>query len=668
MPKIFSRNPVEKIPGYRRDVDGMRGIAVLTVLIFHAFPSLLPGGFIGVDIFFVISGFLISRLVVLGIKADSFTFVNFYSRRIKRIFPALITVFSCCYLLGWFVLLPHEYQQLGKHIAGGASFISNLILWSESGYFDNTAITKPLLHLWSLGIEEQFYILWPFALWVSFYKKINWFWLTILTITVSFSLNVWLVFHDPIATFYSPLTRAWELLLGALVAHDKISNCFCALSARVRSALTFAALCVLAIGLIFINKNDHFPGAWALLPTLATAILLGVGPTTVLHAKLLSNQLLVWIGLISYPLYLWHWPLLSFGRILEGEPLGTVALCSILVLSILLAWITYRFIERPLRYKTNDVVTASALVFCMAVAAFVGYNTYSREGLEFRGPQVLGKDRGYEGGPGGTLIAECGLPKEVSAGFTCWQDTRDKLRFALVGDSKASALHGGLVRTSSDLGRWLFIGMGSQGSPLPIITSDTRYSRYQYGSTTAIKSIAENKDIDVVLIATATRAIFQLRNDTDIEDLEKSPNYQVGLEGLQRVVDILRSNQKKVVFLVDNPTLPHPEDCLPRTTNSVVLNRLIKQTMNQRCQLPLEKHLQLSRKYRDLLNTLVTNNPDTVSLFDSTPFLCDLKEKLCSTERNGRLLYGDTDHISDYAAGQIGQQLNRYLESIRTAK
>jgi len=166
-------------PKYRPDIDGLRGIAVLSVVASHAFPNKISGGFIGVDIFFVISGFLISTIIFNNLEKGTFSFYEFYARRIKRIYPALFVVLFACLIFGWFALLPEEYKQLGKHTAGGAGFIANFILWSEAGYFDNSAETKPLLHLWSLGIEEQFYIIWPFLLWFLWKKKFN-----LLTISV----------------------------------------------------------------------------------------------------------------------------------------------------------------------------------------------------------------------------------------------------------------------------------------------------------------------------------------------------------------------------------------------------------------------------------------------------------------------------------------------------
>lgn len=650
---------------YRADIDGLRGIAVLLVVFYHAFPHVLPGGFIGVDVFFVISGFLISKIIFQETNAQKFSFIDFYSRRIRRIFPALILIFVCCYAAGWFTLLPHEFGQLGKHIASGAGFISNFVLWSEAGYFDNTAITKPLLHLWSLGIEEQFYLVWPFILWIAYKKRISPFGLIIWIAVISFLLNLWYVSSEPVSTFYSPSTRIWELLLGALLAAQRHFVLESTWNKSVRDILSALGIGLLITGVLLIDERTRFPGAWALLPTVATAILIGAGPKTIVNQKIFSNRVLVFFGLISFPLYLWHWPLLSFARIIEGESLSLNARIAIVVVSVGLAWTTYFFIEKPIRNGRKSALKAIVLIITMLGVGYAGFNVYVRDGLPFRGPQVVGKDRGYDGGPGGTMVPTCGLPPEVSVGFTCWEDSRPTLRFALIGDSKASSIHGGLVRTSTDAGRWLFIGMGSKGSPLPIITDDHRYARYQYGSVTALKSLAENKQIDAVLIANATRALFQLRNATDIDDLEGSPNYEVVLDGLQRVVDVLKDAEKKVVFLIDNPTLPHPEDCSPRTTTSDFLNRMIKKTLNQRCQLPLDRHLVLARKYRSLLTTLAANNVGWVSLFDTTPFLCDETDRICSTTKNGRLLYGGTDHISDHAAGLIGKELNIYMQNLK---
>ena len=205
-------------PAYRADVDGLRAVAVLAVIGFHVHAGLLPGGFVGVDIFFVVSGFLISTVIFNGLDRRVFSFAEFYTRRIRRIFPALTIVLAAVWTFGWFYLLPDAFQHLGQNVSGGAGFMSNIVLWRESGYFDRAAEQQPLLHLWSLGVEEQFYLLWPGLMYLS-WKRRGHLLLIVSTIgAASFLLNVFVIREHPGAAFYLPLTRLWELLLGSLLA------------------------------------------------------------------------------------------------------------------------------------------------------------------------------------------------------------------------------------------------------------------------------------------------------------------------------------------------------------------------------------------------------------------------------------------------------------------
>lgn len=290
-------------PKYRPDIDGLRAIAILSVVGFHAFPNWVKGGFIGVDIFFIISGYLISTIIYGSLERNSFSFVEFYIRRIKRIFPALILVLAACFIFGWFALLADEYKQLGKHIAGGAGFISNFSLWNESGYFDNLSETKPLLHLWSLGIEEQYYIVWPLLLWFAWKLRLNLLTITLLIATVSFILNIKGIGNDPVAVFYSPQTRFWELLIGSLLAyltlykhnHPSMANhnldvwfdkwIYPAIFSRAPEAnsnarINFQSMCgaaLIATGIFIIAKEQAFPGWWALLPTIGAVLIIAAG-------------------------------------------------------------------------------------------------------------------------------------------------------------------------------------------------------------------------------------------------------------------------------------------------------------------------------------------------------------------------------------------------------
>lgn len=311
---------------YRADIDGLRAIAVLAVVGFHAFPGRFKGGFIGVDIFFIISGFLISSILFSNLENDRFSFVEFYANRIKRIFPALIVVLSACFAFGWFVMFPDEYQQLGKHITAGSAFVSNFGFWQESGYFDTTSELKPLLHLWSLGIEEQFYIVWPLLLWLLWKKRFNLLILAVLITLVSFVYSVRTVLQDPVAAFYSPLSRCWELMIGSILAYQNLhqplwiegiaqrATSFLGGNGLMRASkgsntlkdvMAFCGMALIVWGFLFITKEKPFPGSWALFPALGTYLIVAAGPQAYFNRTILSRRLLVWVGLISYPLYLW---------------------------------------------------------------------------------------------------------------------------------------------------------------------------------------------------------------------------------------------------------------------------------------------------------------------------------------------------------------------------
>ena len=362
---------------------------MLSVLAFHAFPTSLRGGFVGVDIFFVISGYLISGIILHAASEGRFSFVDFYGRRIRRIFPALIVVLAFCVAWGWARLLPHDYAELGENTAGGAGFISNFVLLAQSGYFAAAADANPLLHLWSLGIEEQYYICWPLILWIGCRRGWNMFLVTVALAAASFALNVAQVRMHAAATFYLPQTRIWELLVGAaLAAFDRREpgRKPPPLSANTRSAMGF--ICIGA-GLFTITETSRFPGWWALLPTLGTSLVISAGHGAWLNRRVLSNGPLVWVGLISYPLYLWHWPMLSLASLHDGHFPARDLRIVIVLGSLALAWLTYQLVEKPIRFRGRGGRKAVALLACMAIVGTLGYVVYSKDGFPERYPRLV---------------------------------------------------------------------------------------------------------------------------------------------------------------------------------------------------------------------------------------------------------------------------------------
>lgn len=395
---------------YRSEIDGLRAFAVLSVVIFHAFPMWLEGGFIGVDVFFVISGFLITRIIFEELDKNTFSFIDFFGRRIRRIFPALILVMVTALVCGWFVLLADEYAQLGKHIASGAAFILNFVLVKESGYFDNVAETKPMLHLWSLAVEEQFYIIWPLMLWLAWKRKFNILALTLTMVLLSFTLNLKFVGSQPTHTFFWPIGRFWELLSGSTLAwlmlykrsyltHLKMSldhvlmrmiysDKSIANGSIVTNLMSFSGLLILISGVILINEGLQFPGVWALIPVMGALLVIGSGSDALFNRIFLMNPIVVWLGLISYPLYLWHWPILSFLRIVEGETSYIETRIIAVVVSVFLAWLTYAVIEKPIRfsrYKYSVTTVAGVLTLTLGIT---GYFTFNSKGFPSRNIEV----------------------------------------------------------------------------------------------------------------------------------------------------------------------------------------------------------------------------------------------------------------------------------------
>ena len=337
---------------YRPEIDGIRALAVSIVLLYHGFPDAVPGGFIGVDVFFVISGYLITKIIYVKAISGKFSYRDFYAARIRRIFPALGIVLISTFFAGYYYLLPADFASLGRHIAASTLFLANIVFWSEAGYFDTAAISKPLLHLWSLGVEEQFYLIWPVVISVGVWWRRYTSLLIAAVLVFSFAYSVYLTNTDPTAAFYSPLSRAWELCIGALLVFVEGRYRDARLPFRQGIETVLGGIAIAAIGwaTFTYNKETAFPGIAALVPTMATAalVLFSSSPRA-LPRILLSWRPVVAIGLISYPLYLWHWPLISFSNVIYGEPPSHPQMAMLLLLSVALAGGTYLLVERPIR-------------------------------------------------------------------------------------------------------------------------------------------------------------------------------------------------------------------------------------------------------------------------------------------------------------------------------
>lgn len=635
---------------YRPDIDGLRAIAVLAVVIFHAFPSSIQGGFVGVDIFFVISGYLISKHIWEELVAGTFSIKTFYARRVRRIFPALSVVLLASLLIGWLMLTPGEYEQLGKHVVAGVMFVSNIVFWKEAGYFDNAADTKPLLHLWSLGIEEQFYIVWPLflTLFWRYSRHLSRAFIAVLCGSLAYSLMI--VNHDSVADFYSPLTRFWELALGAGLAH--LTSRKLMLHTVNRPVISWIGLLLILIALIVVNRDVAFPGAWALLPTLGAACLIYAGERAWPNRHILSHPFMVWFGLISYPLYLWHWPLLSYARIIESGTPSIKLRLFLLLVSIVLAWLTYRLIERPIRSRahTRNIVLILCLGMLLIGAAGLtvkklsGFKSHQSSMLNGQADTiVLGVDRGK-------LIHECGIADAQKPVFQyCLKASIKEPNLAVLGDSKAEALFYGLVRESVPDMQWMMIGSVYPAEPA---AEDPQ----QLKNRLALEIVISNQAVKVVVLAVALRGIFPVDKITGFIP-ENTRIFPEKVSAYSSTIQQLEAAGKHVLFVIDNPTFPDPTSCIGGgVTSSPFLNRFLRRKENPRCTIRYDEQVSGTHIYQLFVEKLKNLHPD-LTVYDPTPLLCDIPHNLCTITHNGKFLYSYGDHISDYANSMIARDM-----------
>jgi peptidoglycan/LPS O-acetylase OafA/YrhL len=353
-------------PAYRPDIDGLRAIAVGMVLIYHAFPSWLPGGWLGVDVFFVISGYLITQLVVNELAANTFSPRMFYARRVRRIVPALLLILLVSAAFGWYCMTPGELAELGATIRWSAPFLANTYFGQSGGYFAANSDLSPLLHLWSLGVEEQFYIVWPILLLAAYRQGVV---VPVLraVLAVSLLISLFGAWDSPGEHFFRATCRGWELAAGGLLAQYPMAR-----YRRFASTLALTGLLLIAGSACWLDAERAFPGGWAIIPVVGASLIIGAGPQAWSNSRILSSGPFVFVGLISYSLYLWHWPLLSFARVLLGHPPAPDVAAEALVAAGMLACVTYYLVEQPIRDRSAAGRVPVALLAGLAAAGLLG--------------------------------------------------------------------------------------------------------------------------------------------------------------------------------------------------------------------------------------------------------------------------------------------------------
>jgi peptidoglycan/LPS O-acetylase OafA/YrhL len=522
----------------RDDIQGLRAIAVLTVLLFHAFPNLFPGGYIGVDVFFVISGYLITGLIYREISENRFTFSNFYSRRVRRIFPALFVVLVFTVTFGCFLLSPEQLSSLSKSAISAIFSVSNIYFWKTSGYFATEAEFEPLLHTWSLGVEEQFYILLPIAV-IAMLRLVPRFALLVLIVAFfsSLALSEWALIRFATASYFMLPTRAFELLAGSILAVSGF---------RLREDRIWLrnGACTIGIGMILIptftfSGNTPFPGLNALYPTVGSAliILAGVGNTIVGASRFISMAVFRYVGDISYSLYLWHWPILALMRIYYGQSLPMLLGLAAIIASILSAALSYRFVEQPFMHRRSSdfpFLRVGGMAMAVGTAALIPF-IYTG-GFPGRFPEVTvalfaaGEDYNPK-------RAEChndeGPPMPYSE--NCIFGTSDNTRLLAVwGDSHGAELAYALGSRAEDL-RMNILEITSSACPPALNYRPVNRPYCVKHNASTIKSLIKDTRVSVVVLTTNG---IGYRTD------------QPGLfQGIENAVRTLTKSGKKVILV-----------------------------------------------------------------------------------------------------------------------
>jgi peptidoglycan/LPS O-acetylase OafA/YrhL len=657
---------------YRKEIDGLRAVAVVPVVLFHAGVAGFAGGYVGVDVFFVISGYLITSLIRGRLQAGSFSLLRFYERRARRILPALSLVTFACVLPAWWWMAPEDLVRFGSSVAGVGGFISNAVFWRQSGYFGLAESESPLLHTWSLAVEEQFYLAFPLFMLIVWRWRGRWPVAVMAAAAVgSLALANWGAYRHPDAAFYLAPTRAWELLAGGLLA---MTSLYAGAWARIPRwghealALGGLALIVLAVGIF--NRATPHPSLYTLIPVSGTVLCIAAARPSTLTGRLLGARPLVGVGLISYSLYLWHQPLLAFSRLRSLEQPSPALTFAMVAASLVLSTLSWRLVESPFRrgrWLNRSGVFALAL---LALASLVAFGLFLRadDGHPDRLPPHLRTLQGQ------TAIATSpdlcqqllpgGEPEACKGGHPALPAT-----VALWGDSFADALHQAvpeaLEGTQHRMVRMVYQSCPSITGVLRVAPGPAgavlqeRCARY-----TAEAAAALAADPMVMWVVIANAYLAYLDPAPGVAPLLVPPGAALGPEErrqqirgqIEATVEALLGAGKRVVLVVNHA--PFPEASARLLLREAQLGRI---DAIPALTMPQAEYDARVAVIAALFVTLQQRHPGLVHLVDAREMLCE--EALCDYAPAGSLMLADGSHLSLGGAAMLVPQLRAAFEA-----
>jgi len=644
-------------PNYRPDIDGLRALAVIAVVLFHSGIGPFGGGFVGVDVFFVISGYLITSLLVRDLEDRRFSILDFYDRRIRRIFPALFAVVGASSVAAFAIFLPTDFKEFGRSVLATSLFLSNVLFWRTSDYFAESAELAPLLHTWSLAVEEQFYVIFPIMLFLV-HKHLRGRWSIVLVplFLLSLVIAAWSVNRHPQAGFYLLPWRAWELMLGALLAVNAFPP---ASNLAERNALSLVGIALIALP-VFMLSRDEPHGLAGLIPCLGTAMIIhSAGARQTIVGALLASRALVLIGLASYSLYLWHWVLLSFARYYTVHKLSTLETAIVLAASAAIAIASWRFIEVPFRRRrrlARKHVLSAAFVVTVA-AILLGLVINRTDGMPRRVPAEVRQLDDARGSLKSRHQQCSRTPEEVRIGKTCaiGSEAAEHKTFLLWGDSHAGALAAavdyqakryGVAGALIHYGGCLpLVGLRRYGDYLPHVQNCTDLN------DAALQLLADARISTVILHGRWALAATGMRyKDERGQRVPLSPdgiteNRAALASALDQTLQKLVALKVRIYLVSDTPEIGLN---VPSTlARAALFGREIDISP------PVSAYAERQKGAVELLEFYSKKYGATV--IQPAGALCD--EQGCAVERNGRPLYSDDHHLSEYGARSISHVL-----------
>lgn len=634
---------------YRPEIDGLRALAVIPVILFHAGFDLFSGGYVGVDVFFVISGYLITTILIEDIENNRFSISNFYKRRARRILPALTFMVLVIIVMGWFILTPYFYRDLFQTTVATSVFASNILLFIKSGYFEPISELKPFLHTWSLAVEEQFYLLFPIFLILAWrFGKNRVFWIIVVLATISLLISEWSWRVNERANFYFLHTRAWELLCGSLAAFIVHKN-----GVQKNNALALLGLIAIVFSIFFYDEAIPFPSVYALVPVLGVVLLILYADKETLASKLLGSQAFVGIGLISYSAYLWHQPIFSLMRHSSITAITMFDYLVAIALVFIVSYLSWRFVEKPFRNKKqfkekHILVFSFASISLMLLIGSVGH-------IKLGFPERLSEETkvismgSFDKNPRQNECHYLEKLKDIESACVLGATKKIKPSIALIGNSHGDMFAKSLSDSLSELDLSAYNLSFNGCSPVNFEQRSSSFTKNKCYEI-LLDFLSEHREISTVIVS--FRLTWPLSETEYGDELINGKQVLVTQDILNERASIVKRKLEELAKLEKNIVIIYPvPEAGEDVPNYVTKMRMISDE-NFTLQIPYKTFIKQNETSYAVLDSL--NGFERLSRIYPSSVLC--KESLdgfCKTVIRGIPVYYDDDHLSNYGASLI---------------